>query len=125
LKITYLLMKKNISYLLIFLITLAVSLQVHLNALPEYKYFLFQSYAINAVLALVALLLLGYGMQKKKNNLSLMYLTTVALKLAVYFLFFHPQFQLDGMLSRKEFFVFFIPYAIGLFSEVVLLARRF
>jgi len=118
-------MKKNIGYLFLFLMSLGVALQVHLKALPEYKYFLFQSYAINAVLALVALLLLGYGMHKKKTNLSLLYLITVALKLAVYFLFFHPQFQLDGMLSRKEFFVFFIPYALGLFSEVVLLARRF
>jgi len=50
---------------------------------------------------------------------------TVALKLIVYFLFFHPQFQLDGTVTRNEFFMFFVPYALGLLAEIIFLARRF
>ena len=76
-------------------------------------------------MAIVALLLLGIGMRKKEDNLANLYLITVALKWIVYFLFFHPQFQLDGTVTRNEFFMFFVPYALGLLAEIILLARRF
>jgi len=118
-------MRKNLTYTFIFFLTLGLVFSIHLRVFPQYQAFLIQSYSINAVLAITALLLLGVGMQKKKNNLANLYLITVALKLIVYFLFFHPQFKLDGIVTRNEFFMFFVPYALGLLAEIILLARRF
>ena len=118
-------MKKNSFYLLSFLLLLGLSFLIHVQVIPQARAFLVQSYTINALVALVALVLLNFGMEKKKNNLANLYLLTVALKLVVYFLFFHPRFRLDGTVTRLEFFMFFIPYALGLFAEIVVLARRF
>jgi len=98
-----------------------IQVQFNLGA----KNFLQQSYAINSFLALAALLLLEWGIHKKKDNIAVLYLITVALKFITYFLFFHPRFYLDGVLNRQEFFIFFAPYAIGLILEIVLLARRY
>ena len=98
-----------------------IQVQFNLGA----KNFLQQSYAINSLLALAALLLLEWGIHKKKDNIAVLYLITVALKFITYFLFFHPRFYLDGVLNRQEFFIFFVPYAIGLILEIVLLARRY
>ncbi|MDA8871389.1 hypothetical protein N9H89_01815 [Flavobacteriaceae bacterium] len=98
-----------------------IQVQFNLGA----KNFLQQSYAINSLLALAALLLLEWGIHKKKDNIAVLYLITVALKFITYFLFFHPRFYLDGVLNRQEFFIFFAPYAIGLILEIVLLARRY
>jgi hypothetical protein len=118
-------MKKKSIYLISFLLVLGLSFSIHIQAIPQAKAFLIQSYTINAFLAVIALVLLNYGMEQKKGNLANLYLSTVALKLVVYFLFFHPRFQLDGRITRLEFFMFFIPYALGLFAEIVVLARRF
>jgi len=98
-----------------------IQVQFNLGA----KNFLQQSYAINSLLALAALLSLEWGIHKKKDNIAVLYLITVALKFITYFLFFHPRFYLDGVLNRQEFFIFFAPYAIGLILEIVLLARRY
>ena len=98
-----------------------IQVQFNLGA----KNFLQQSYAINSLLALAALLLLEWGIHKKKDNIAVLYLITVALKFITYFLFFHPRFYLDGVLNRQEFFIFFAPYAIGLILEIVLLASRY
>ena len=118
-------MRKNLTYTFIFFVTLGLVFRIHLQVFPQAQAFLIQSYTINAVMAIVALLLLGIGMRKKEDDLANLYLITVALKLIVYFLFFHPQFQLDGTVTRNEFFMFFVPYALGLLAEIILLARRF
>jgi hypothetical protein len=104
---------------------MGVGLVFHLQFNPLAQTFLIQSYGINAVLALVALVLLGWGIDKKKSNLAVLYLFTVALKFSTYFIFFHPKFHLDGILIRQEFYIFFIPYALGLVLEIILLARRY
>ena len=98
---------------------------IHSFLLPIRTDFLIQSYAINTLLAIIALILLSWGINSKKENLSTFYLLTVALKLSVYFLFFAPHFKIDGIITRPEFFVFFVPYAIGLLVEIIFLATRF
>ena len=118
-------MKKNAFYIALLLILMPLGLFVqsefNLTRIP----FLWTSYGVNFVLATIALFLLGWGMHHKKENLTILYLITVALKLVVYFLYFHPKFEMDGVIMRSEFFIFFVPYAIGLFIEIVALARRY
>tara|TARA_B110000285_G_C15126759_1_gene620741 strand:- start:1327 stop:1644 length:318 start_codon:yes stop_codon:yes gene_type:complete len=104
---------------------MSLGLFIHIEFLPIRTEFLIQSYAINTFLALVALALLGWGIHHKKENLSILYLFTVTLKLLVYFLFFAPNFEIYGIITRSEFFIFFIPYAIGLILEIIVLVRGF
>ena len=77
------------------------------------------------VRVIIALFLLAWGIHHKKQNLATLYLITVALKSGVYFFYFHPRFEMDGVLTRSEFFIFFAPYAIGLLMEIVVLTRRY
>ena len=118
-------MKKNAFYIALLLILMPLGLFVQSEFNPTRIPFLWTSYGVNFALATIALFLLGWGMHHKKENLTILYLITVALKLVVYFLYFHPKFEMDGVIMRSEFFIFFVPYAIGLFIEIVALARRY
>jgi len=118
-------MKKPLYFLLSLSVLMSMGLLLHLKLNPLAHSFLVQSYGINTVLAAAALLLLFWGMDKKKNNLAVLFLLTVALKFCTYFIFFYPKFQADGILIRQEFFIFFVPYALGLLLEIILLARRY
>ena len=118
-------MKKNAFYIALLFILMHLGLFVQSELNPTRILFLWTSYGVNFALATIALFLLGWGMHHKKENLAILYLITVALKLAVYFLYFHPKFEMDGVIMRSEFFIFFVPYAIGLFIEIVVLARRY
>ena len=118
-------MKKNLAFTLILFILFVATFAIHLKILPDAKEFLIKSYVLNAIVASASLVLLGYGMRRRTNNLAYLYLFTVALKLIIYLTFFNPQFQVDGNVTREEFFMFFVPYALGLLSEIVLLLRRF
>ena len=117
-------MKKTLGFIISLLLLMGIGLVFHLQFNPLVQTFLIQSYGINAGMALVALILLGWGIDKKKSNLAVLYLITVALKFSTYFIFFHPKFHLDGIIIRQEFFIFFIPYALGLLLEIMLLARQ-
>ena len=118
-------MKKTPSFIISLLVLMGVGLVFHLQFNPLAQTFLIQSYGINVAMALVALMILGWGIDKKKSNLIVLYLITVALKFSTYFIFFHPKFYLDGILLCQEFFIFFIPYALGLLLEIMLLARKY
>jgi hypothetical protein len=118
-------MRKLLVFLALLFVTMCIGFGVHAALYPLAKTFLIQSYSINTAMALTAIFLLGWGINKKKTNLAILYLLTVALKFCVYFLFFYPQFQEDGILIRREFFIFFIPYAIGLVMEIIFLAKRY
>ena len=112
-------------YFILLLFTFISVFTIHLKFLPEFKHFLIQSYIVNILMALLALFLLNYGIHKNNKNLASIYLLTIALKLIIYFLFFYPKFRLDGNILKKEFFIFFVPYSLGLIVEIFLLARRF
>ena len=112
-------------YFILLLFTFISVFAIHLKFLPEFKHFLIQSYLVNILMALLALFFLSYGIHKNNKNLSSLYLLTIALKLILYFLFFYPKFRLDGNILKKEFLIFFIPYSLGLITEIFLLARRF
>lgn len=118
-------MKKTLIFLTALFVLMTLGLLIHLQMNLMAKQFLLESYSINALLASLGLLLLGWGIDKKKSNLAVLYLVTVALKFIAYFIFFYPKFHLDGMLDRQEFFIFFAPYALGLLLEIILLARSY
>ena len=83
-------MLKKTFYIIPLLVLMILALFIHSNLLPIRTDFLIQSYSINTFLAIIALIILSWGINSKKENLSTFYLLTVALKLSVYFLFFAP-----------------------------------
>ena len=81
------------------------------------------SYIINILLALGVIVLL-YALRKKlKDQLGFLFMLGSMLKFVFFFLFFYPEYTSDGVLSRYEFFTFFIPYVICLVMESVILSR--
>jgi hypothetical protein len=62
-------MIKKTGILLVFFIVMALGGQLHAQILPLEETFIWQSYGINAILAAIALMLLSWGMQKKKFDL--------------------------------------------------------
>tara|TARA_A100001015_G_scaffold2688_1_gene3589 strand:- start:316 stop:549 length:234 start_codon:yes stop_codon:yes gene_type:complete len=76
-------------------------------------------------MAVLALLLMDWGIRKKTSNLAFIYLLTISIKLATYIFFFYPKFNLDGELDRQEFFIFFAPYILALILEINFLARKY
>jgi hypothetical protein len=117
---------KNIfNFFILVLVTMSLGLALHIQFNLSEKLFLFQSYSINIIMAMLALLLLDWGIRKKTNNLAFIYLLTISIKFATYIFFFYPKFNLDGKFDRQEFFIFFVPYILGLILEIKFLARKF
>ena len=98
---------------------------VHLQFISSQKDFLIKSYIVNILIAIVSLILLGLGINKRKYNLTSIYLLTVLVKLFVYFFYFDPKFRSDKIVTKEEFLIFFVPYLLCLCSEIYLLSRRF
>ena len=118
-------MKKNSLLTCILFISMYLAYILHLQFIPTQKEFLVRSYFMNILIAIISLILLGIGIQKRKYNLTSLYLLTVVLKVVVYFTYFDPKFRLDGLVTKEEFFMFFIPYFLCLSAEIFMLSRRF
>ena len=118
-------MNKNSLLICILFISMYLAYFVHLQFIPTQKDFLVRSYFMNILIAIISLILLGIGIQKRKYNLTTLYLLTVVLKAFVYFIYFDPKFRLDGVVTKEEFLIFFIPYLLCLSTEIFLLSRRF
>ena len=104
---------------------MCLAYMVHLQFISSQKDFLIKSYIVNILIATVSLILLGLGINKRKYNLTSIYLLTVLVKLFVYFFYFDPKFRSDKIVTKEEFLIFFVPYLLCLCSEIYLLSRRF
>jgi F0F1-type ATP synthase assembly protein I len=72
----------------------------------------------------IAIFLFLYKMRKKhKDQLGFLFIAGSALKFAVFFLVFHPDFMLDGDINKLEFASFFIPYLLCLIIETLSLVK--
>ena len=111
----------SINSLIIMGITFIIHISVSYNFKPDFV--LIQSYLINLFLVFISFLLLLS--LKKKINLILIYLSTILIKFLGYFIFFYPIFYQDGVLYKKEFMIFFIPYFSGLISEIFSFKKLF
>ncbi|MCT4624010.1 MAG: hypothetical protein N4A46_10340 [Schleiferiaceae bacterium] len=91
--------------------------------LPLFDHLWIRAYLINFGLA--ALIGMGlYALRKKyTQSLGFIFLFGTAIKFGVYFIAFHPEYKLDGVVSKAEFITFFIPYSINLIVETTFLVR--
>ena len=111
----------SIKLIIIMGITFLIHLSISYNFKPDFL--LIQSYLINTFLVFISFILLL--ILNKKINLIITYLSTIFIKVLVYFIFFYPIFYQDGVLYKEEFMIFFIPYFAGLISEIFSFKKLF
>ena len=81
------------------------------------------SYLTNFVLVLITYAIIYYLKEKKSESLGFIFLAGFFLKLIVFMVFFNPVYKADLEISTLEFSAFFIPYAICLTYETIVLVR--
>lgn len=101
---------------------IALLLQSHLTELSV-KGILSWAYVLNNLLAAVVFTVL-YRLRKRHiDKLGFLFLAGTGLKFLAFFLFIYPTFHADGELSRNEFVIFFVPYALSTAVETTFLVR--
>lgn len=81
------------------------------------------SYSINFILTLAITIILYTLRIKQAHNLGFIFMGGSLFKFLIFFLIFYPEYALDGIMSKIEFGLFFIPYAISLTVETTFLIR--
>lgn len=81
------------------------------------------SYIINYLLACSVIVFLFLLKKKLKDQLGFIFMAASLLKFAFFFLLFYPSYKMDGYMTKLEFFTFFIPYAICLTIECIILSK--
>jgi len=81
-----------------------------------------RAYLVNNFLAALVFSVLLRLRNRHTEKLGFVFLAGTGLKFLAFFLFIYPTFHLDGELSRNEFVIFFVPYALSTTVEIVFLA---
>ncbi len=111
---------------LIALLTIVFGIHTYLLStqnLPIFNNYIIASYVINA---LIAIGIFGgiYALKNKyKESLGFLFIAGSFLKFIVFFLVFYPKYKSDGIVTKVEFFAFFIPYIIALILETYSLSK--
>jgi hypothetical protein len=81
------------------------------------------SYSINIVSAIIIFLLLFVLRHKFKNQLGFIFLFGSVIKFGLFLLVLYRPFYSDGIISKSEFFAFFIPYFFTHTIEIFSLSK--
>lgn len=84
---------------------------------------LLKSYTVNNVLAAVIFTFLFRWRKRHIEKLGFLFMAGTGLKFLTFFIVFYPAFYADGELTKDEFVLFFVPYALSTLVETVFLAR--
>ena len=87
------------------------------------EYILKQSYLVNGLLAILIFSVLMLLKKKYNDQLGFLYMLGSFVKFGAFFLIFYPEFKADGVISKIEFSIFFIPYVISLLIETLELIK--
>ena len=97
-------------------------LQSYIMQLPQTGV-LGMSYLLNNMMAAATFAVLLKLKKKHVDKLGFISLASTLIKFVIFFLVFDPLFQADGEITRREFAVFFIPYAFATTIETFFLVR--
>jgi hypothetical protein len=84
---------------------------------------LLKSYIVNNVLAAAIFTFLFRWRKRHIEKLGFLFMAGTGLKFLTFFIVFYPAFYADGELTKDEFVLFFVPYALSTLVETVFLAR--
>ena len=116
-------------FVLILVSILLVVFFVHINTLHFLNHDLFAnriitSYVGNFAFTVVIFTYIYKNKEKKTESLGFLFLGGSMVKFLLFFIFLNPFFMQDGLVSRVEFFSFFIPYAVALLVETQQLIKE-
>jgi len=116
-------------FFLILVSILLVVFFVHINILHFLNHDLFAnriiiSYVGNFAFTVVIFTYIYKNKEKKTEGLGFLFLGGSMVKFLLFFIFLYPFFMQDGLVSRVEFFSFFIPYAVALVVETQQLIKE-
>ncbi len=97
-------------------------LQLYIYSIFEISvesYILQLSYLINGLLAIFIFSTLLFLKKKYNDQLGFLYMLGSFVKFGAFFLIFSPEFKEDGVITKIEFSIFFIPYLISLLIETM------
>ncbi|RIA08245.1 hypothetical protein OE09_0054 [Flavobacteriaceae bacterium MAR_2010_72] len=113
---------------ILIVVILAVTFTFHLTTLnyldlPLYADKIIEAYIINAGLAIVIYIAMLALKNRFQSQMGFLFMFGSALKFLVFFIVFYPFYKLDDVISRTEFFAFFLPYATCLIIETISLSK--
>ena len=109
-------MKNNVLNFHVWLVfTLTMSFVIH-NFFVDSSLLLLL-YSLNFSIAIFVYWLVFILRNKQKESLGYYFLVGTLIKFLVFFFIILPVFKQDGVVTKTEFFSFFIPYIISLFVE--------
>ncbi|MFC4722916.1 hypothetical protein ACFO5O_11325 [Geojedonia litorea] len=82
-----------------------------------------EAYLINGVLAIAIFFVMLALKNRYQSQLGFIFMFGSALKFLVFFIVFYPFYKQDDVISRTEFFAFFLPYATCLIIETASLSK--
>jgi len=96
---------------------------LHYLDLAHFNNKLLLSYSTNILLATLVFLMLFFLRKKFKNQLGVVFLIGSVLKFGFFFLLFYRPYSADGIISKTEFFAFFVPYFFTHTIEIFSLSK--
>tara|TARA_B110000483_G_C17721168_1_gene360938 strand:+ start:70 stop:435 length:366 start_codon:yes stop_codon:yes gene_type:complete len=108
--------KQLLNFHLLLFFILVISFFIHKYSIDnsEHLHFL---YAVNALIAVFVFWTVFLLRSNSKAYLGYYFLLGTFIKFLVFFIFVLPIFKDDSIVSKTEFFTFFIPYFLSLIVE--------
>ena len=108
--------KQLLNFHLLLFFTLGISFFFHKCSVDNTDHLPFL-YAINASIAILVYWIVFLLRNNNKGYLGYYFLLGTFIKFFIFFIFVLPIFKDDNIVSRTEFFTFFIPYFLSLMVE--------
>jgi hypothetical protein len=108
--------KQLLNFHLLLFFILGISFFTHKNNIDNTDHLLFL-YAINASIAIFVYWTVFLLRNNSKAYLGYYFLLGTFIKFFIFFIFVLPIFKDDNVVSKTEFFTFFIPYFLSLMVE--------
>lgn len=89
----------------------------------KYTVVIYTSYSVQLFLSVSSFLLLSRISQKNGGQVGFYFLGLSMLKFLVYMLGFRFYFMMDGVVSKAEYAIFFVPYIIAFAIEIIYLVN--
>ena len=100
-----------------------ISFSVQNALLSSAQVMLLQAYAMNFILAALLFLLIYRLRVNHPDKLGFVFMLGSGIKFTLFFVFFNPAIQFDGVTTKAEFLSFFVPYALSTLVETTSLIR--
>ena len=108
--------KQLLNFHLLLFFILGISFFTHKYSIDNTDHLPFL-YAINASIAILVYWIFFLLRNNNKEYLGYYFLLGTFIKFFIFFIFVLPIFKEDNIVSRTEFFTFFIPYFLSLMVE--------